>query len=188
MSMTDTPEVYPWFALQTRARYEHFAAKQLASKGYEIFLPLYHCKRRWCDRLKVLELPLFPGYLFCRFDSQDRLPILKTPGVMQIVGIARTPIPVDEEEITALQAAVRTGLPRYPSPFLTVGDRVRIEDGPLCGVEGILLNLKGRYRLVLSVSLLQRSVAVEVESAWVASIPGQAGRVAPVVCSVAAPN
>ena len=124
----------------------------------------------------------------CRLDSQERLPILKTPGVIQIVGIGRTPIPVDEEEIIALQAAVRTGLPKHPCPFLRVGDRVRIEGGPLCGVEGILLNFKGRYRLVLPVSLLQRSVAVGVESAWVASIPRQAGRDTPVVCSVAAPG
>jgi transcription antitermination factor NusG len=167
---------YPWFAVQTRTRYENFAAKQLAGKGYEVFLPLYQCKRRWSDRVQEVEVPLFPGYLFCRFNSLDRLPILATPGIIQIVGTGRTPAPVDEKEVIALQTTVRTALTKNPWPFLKVGERVRIEEGPLRGVEGIVINFKGRYRLVLSVSLLQRSVAVEVDSAWVTSIPRQSGR------------
>lgn len=178
MSGTYTNQTHPWFAVQTRTRYENFAAKQLNGRGYEVFLPFYQCKRRWSDRIQEFEVPLFPGYLFCRFNLLDRLPILTTPGVIQIVGIGKTPIPVDDEEVVALQTAVRTGVPRYPWPFLKVGQRVRVEAGPLCGFEGVLLNFKGRCRLVLSVSLLQRSVAVEVDSAWVTSVPQQPGRTA----------
>src|SRR5438309_1885473 len=87
---------WPWFAIHIRGRYEKSTAAILHDKGYEWFLPLYKCRRRWSDRSKELELPLFPGYLFCRFDLNDRLPILTTPGVLQIVGIGKTPIPVDE--------------------------------------------------------------------------------------------
>ncbi len=184
MNLTYASPAHPWFAVQTRTRYENFAAKQLAGRGYEVFLPFYLCKRRWSDRMQEFEVPLFPGYLFCRFNLQDRLPILTTPGVIQVVGIGKTPIPVDEEEVIALQTAVKTGMPRHPWPFLKVGEKVRVQDGPLCGLEGVLLNFKGRYRLVLSVSLLQRSVAVEVDSEWVTPIPQQPVRTVPLSSSV----
>jgi transcription antitermination factor NusG len=164
---------FPWFALQIRSRYEKIAASLLCGKGYELFLPAYKSRRRWSDRIKELEVPLFPGYLFCRFNPLDRLPILVTPGVIQVVGIGKSPVPVDDAEIAALQTAVQSGLPRQPWPFLQIGQRVRVECGPLCGLEGILVDFKGRHRLVLSVTLLQRSVAVEVDGAWVISIPQQ---------------
>jgi transcription antitermination factor NusG len=162
----DTPS-QSWFALNTKFRYEDFAARHLAGKGYEIFLPVYRCRRRWSDRLKQLEIPLFPGYLFCRFDAMDRLPILTTPGMIQIVGFGKTPVPIDDAEIAALQSAIRSDLAREPWPFLRIGEKVRVDYGPLRGVEGILLNIRGGHRLVLSITLLQRSVAVEVNSAWV---------------------
>lgn len=158
---------FSWFALNTKLRYEEFVAKHLGSKGYEILLPVYQSRRRWSDRVKKVELPLFPGYLFCRFDSQDRLPILTTPGMIQIVGFGKTPVPVDDAEIAAIQRAVSSGLAKEPWPYLRLGERVRVECGALRGVEGILLNIKGSHRLILSVTLLQRSVAVEVSSAWV---------------------
>jgi len=135
-----------------------------------LFLPLYKCRKRWSDRVKEVEAPLFPGYLFCRLNPQDRLPILKTPGVIQVVGINRTPTAVDEHEIQAIQAMVASGIPNQPWPFLATGDRVRIESGPLSGLEGILIEFKGNHRLVLSVTLLQRSVAVEIDSAFVSSM------------------
>lgn len=156
-----------WFALNTRLRYEEFVAKHLASKGYQVLLPVYQCRRRWSDRIKKLELPLFPGYLFCRFDLMDRLPILTTPGMIQVVGFGKTPVPVDDSEIAAIQRTVSSDLAREPWPYLQVGEKVRVECGALRGVEGILLNIKGGHRLILSVTLLQRSVAVEVSSAWV---------------------
>lgn len=160
-------ECYPWFALQIRTRREAFAAEHLAGKGYEWFLPVYKSRRLWSDRIKELNAPLFPGYLFCRFDPQNRLPILKTPGVIQIVGCNRVPIPVDEQEIGAIQTLVASGIPNRPWPFLSAGDKVRIESGPLRGVEGILTHVKGNHSLVLSVSLLQRSVAVDIDAAFV---------------------
>jgi transcription antitermination factor NusG len=165
--MKPASDTYLWFALQTRSRYEHFVAAMLSDKGYEPFLPVYTCRRRWSDRVKEFESPLFPGYLFCRFDSRNRLPILTTPGVVQVVGVGKKPVPVDDSEITAIQILMGSGLAGRPWAFLHVGQRVRIERGPLTGVVGILTGFRGHYRLVLSVTLLQRSVAVEVDGAWV---------------------
>lgn len=158
---------YPWFALLVRSRHESCVADYLNGQGYEWFLPLYKSRKRWSDRIKQVESPLFPGYLFCRFNQHDRLPILKTPGVIQVVGFNRVPAVVDESEISALQTLMAAGVPNHPCPFLEVGDRVRIESGPLRDLEGILMDFKGHHRLVLSVTLLQRSVAVEIDSALV---------------------
>lgn len=162
---------YPWFALQVRSRYENIVSAHLDGRGYEWFLPQYKVRSRWSDRFKEIERPLFPGYLFCRLNPLNRLPILTIPGVVVIVGTAKTPVPVDETEIAAIQAAVKSGLPSQPMQFLQVGQRVRINHGPLCGLEGILLDFRGRDHLVLSVTLLQRSIAVQLENAAVTSIP-----------------
>ena len=159
----------PWFALQVRTRHEMGVARHIRGIGYEEFLPLYMCRKRWSDRVKEVESPLFPGYLFCRFDPQNRLPILKIPGVIQIVGNSRQPIPVDESEINAIQSLVTSGIPNQPWPFLEVGERVHIEAGPLRGLEGVLVEFRGSRRLILSVTLLQRSVAVEMDAASVRS-------------------
>src|SRR4029077_14794699 len=121
--MTSQMNGYPWFALQTKSRCEHVVATQLRGKGYESFLPLYKSRRHWSDRVKELELPLFPGYLFCRFDPSQRLPILTTPGVIQIVGIGKTPIPIDDNEIAAIQIAMESRLAREPWPFLKIGQK-----------------------------------------------------------------
>jgi len=164
---------FPWFALQVRSRYEKNVASILDGNGYEWFLPTYRCRRQWSDRTKDVELALFPGYLFCRFNPQDRLPILKTPGMISIVGTAKIPTAVDETEIVALRTLVASGLPRQPWPYLQVGQRVRIEHGALTGLEGILLQHKGHDRIVLSVTLLQRSVAAEIDSTWVVPIGSQ---------------
>jgi transcriptional antiterminator NusG len=158
---------YPWFALQVRVRYEMSVAQHLHGRGYEWFLPFYKCRKRWSDRIKEVQSPLFPGYLFRRFDPQDRLPILTSPGVIQVVGYNRHPVPIDEQEIKAIQSLVASGIPSQPCAFLTVGDQVRIESGPLRGLEGILVRFKGNHRLVLSVTLLQRSLAVEMDPALV---------------------
>ena len=162
---------YPWYALRVRSRHENTVALHLQARGYESFLPVYRSQRRWSDRFKEIELPLFPGYVFCQFDPLNRLPILSVPGIVHVVGVGRTPIPVDETEIAALQAAVKSGLPRQPWPFVEIGHRVRVEHGPLRGVEGILLGFRGHHRLVLSVTLLQRSVAVQVDESWVLPLP-----------------
>jgi transcription antitermination factor NusG len=163
--------------LQVRARHEAGVASVLGGKGYEWFLPLYKSRRRWSDRIKEVESPLFPGYLFCRFNPNDRLPILKTPGVTQIVGCKRVPIPVDEAEISAIRALVAACVPSSPCPFLEIGRKVRIEGGALSGLEGILTEIKGKRRLVLSITLLQRSVAVEIDQEMVAPVMPAAVRV-----------
>jgi transcription antitermination factor NusG len=155
---------YPWFALQVRLRHESNVSDHLQGKGYEWFLPLYKARRRWSDRVKEVDSPLFRGYLFCRFNPHDRLPILKTPGVTQIVGYNHVPVPVDEQEIQAIRRLVASGVPNFPCAYLEVGSKVRIEAGALRGIEGILMDLKGKRRLVLSITLLQRSVAVEIDS------------------------
>jgi len=157
----------PWFALDVRRRYENIVGAHLNGKGFEWFLPLYTSRRRWSDRFKEIEQPLFPGYVFCRLDLKDRLPVLMIPGVNLIVGSGRTPIPIDDSEIAAIQTAVTSGIPTAPWKFLQIGQRVSIERGPLCGLEGILLGFRGQHRLVLSVTLLRRSVAVQIEDAWV---------------------
>jgi transcription antitermination factor NusG len=177
--MTVIPQPFSWFALHVRTRYEARVASFLGGKGYELFLPLHTCRKRWSDRIKSVETPLFPGYLFCRFDPQDRLPILKTPGVIQIAGYNRAPVPVEESEILALQALIASGLPNQPWPFLGAGDRVRIDAGPLRGHEGVLVEFKGSHRLVLSITLLHRAVAVEIDSALVESVrPSSMERIA----------
>lgn len=166
-----------WYAVQTKTSREKFVAEILRGKGYEEFVPLYRSRRRWSDRIKEVELPLFPGYVFCKFDAGRRLPILTTPGVLLIVGHGRAPVPVEDTEIEALRAVVRSRLQAQPWPYLQVGQRVRIEGSPLAGMEGILLELKNSCRIVVSVDLLQRSVAVEVDHNWVRPI-GPAPRIA----------
>jgi transcription antitermination factor NusG len=156
-----------WYVLQVQSKLAKVASATLRGKGYQEFLPLYRSRRRWSDRIKELELPLFPGYLFCRFDVGDRLmPILSTPGVIGIVGAGKTPVPVADEEIDAVRTILRSGLAAQPWPFLSVGSKVYIERGPLAGLEGIITNADKVYRLVVSVMLLQRSVAVEIDRQW----------------------
>lgn len=159
-----------WFALRVRGRFEKTVVMLLEQKGIESFLPLYKVRRRWSDRYKELDLPLFPGYVFCRFRLMSRLPIMKTNGVLHIVGIGRNPVPVEESEISAIQQLINAGVPAQPWPFLRIGQDVCIERGPLVGLKGKIVSLGPRHRLVVSVSLLQRSVAAEIESDWVSPL------------------
>lgn len=152
-----------WFALQVRPRYEKIVSRSLIAKGYETFLPVYERNRRWSDRIKKSEVALFEGYLFCRLNPEMRLPILLSPGAIRFVGIGNTPAPVPDHEIDALQAVARSGARVAPWPFLRLGQRLRIERGPLRDLEGIVIDFKGSHHLILSVSLLQRSVAVELD-------------------------
>ncbi len=161
---------WPWFALMVRSNREKTASLLLENVGYECFLPTSKYRRRWSDRIKETEVPLFPGYLFCRMNPHNRLPVLMTPGVIQIVGVGTTPVPVEEEEIAAIQRVGKSGLSTMPWPYLEVGDAVGIDDGPLRGMQGIIVKIKSGLKLVLSVSLLQRSVAVEVDRSWVSSV------------------
>jgi transcription antitermination factor NusG len=156
-----TAELLHWFALQVRCRSEVVTSQLLKEKGYSILVPLYLRRKARGMRTEVRELPLFDGYAFCQFDPLKRLPILTTPGVIRILGLGKIPVPVEDSEITALQSITQAGLAMRPCDYLRVGTRVRVEEGPLKGVEGILLRKKDEQRLVVSVTLLQRSVAVE---------------------------
>jgi len=156
-----------WFAIRVKSRCEWAVSDALRQKGFEEFLPLYWSRRRWSDRVKMLQLPLFSGYLFSRFSLADRVPILSTPGVVLIVGSGRTPLPIDNDEVEAIRKAVESGQKVVPWPHLEIGRRVRIEEGSLRGLEGVLLRFKGTHQLILGVQLLQRAVAVEVPENWV---------------------
>src|SRR5678815_1268942 len=159
-----------WYALHVRRQYEKVVGRNLEAKGLEQFVPLYRSRRRWSDRVKEVEFPLIPGYVFCRFDLKDRVPILNVPGITSIVGIGLTPMHVEESEINALRTVMQAGVPCAPWPFLKVGQKVELVRGPLRGLEGIVLDLKSSYRLILSIDLLMRSVAVEVDWEWIRPI------------------
>ena len=158
---------FPWYAIRVRSNFERIAAESLSHKGYDTFLPTYRCRKRRWDRTVDVEVPLFPSYLFCRFDYHQRLPVLISPGIVHIVGGGEAPIPVPEDEIATVRAIVESNLRAEPWPFLNLGERVRIVEGPLAGIEGILVEFKGSHRLVVSISLLQRSVAAVVEGPMV---------------------
>jgi transcription antitermination factor NusG len=166
-TMGDRNQQWPWFAILVRTGREKTANLLLENAGYECFLPISKDMRRWSDRMKEVEVPLFPGYFFCRMNPHNRLPVLMTPGVIQIVGAGKTPIPVREEEIAAIQCVEKSGLSTMPWPYLQVGHVARIEDGPLRGMSGIVIKIKSGLKLVLSVNLLQRSVAVEIDRNWI---------------------
>jgi transcription antitermination factor NusG len=154
--------MHPWYAIHVASRCEKSVSAGLAFRGLPGFLPLYRSRRRWSDRLQDVDLPLFPGYIFCRLDINNRFPVLLIPGVVRIVGLGKAPIPLDEGEVAALQTTVKSGLLLQPWPFLKVGQTVTIEEGPLRTVSGILTKIEGSDQLIISISLLQRSVAVSL--------------------------
>jgi transcription antitermination factor NusG len=156
-------ECAQWFALVVKPRFDKAVAQALESKGYETLVPVYKKYHKYGGRSKQFELPLFPGYVCCRFDVQARLPILTTPGVVRVLGVRNVPVPLSDTEINSLQTAIKSQLPVQPCPFVNAGQRVRIHSGVLAGVEGIVLGLKGGLRLILSITLLQRSVLLEID-------------------------
>ena len=164
-----------WYALHVHARKEQLVASQLQTRNLECFLPTYKSLRKWSDRTKEIQQALFPGYVFCRFDYENRQPVVMTTGVTQVVGTGRVAIPIADSEIGALQVAVSSGIPAQPWPYLRTGEYVQVNYGHLAGLQGILVNFKGNHRVVLSVTLLQRSLALEVELDWLSPItqPGQ---------------
>ena len=162
--------VVPWFAVRVRPRYEKQVAESIKSKNINTFLPLYAASRRWSDRTKEVHVPLFDGYVFCQLDPSLRMPVLVTPGVLHFVGIGKTPLAVEPSEMEALQKAMHSGSVIRPWPFLQEGDRVRVEAGPLRNTEGILLRGGEEDQVVISVTMLQRSVAVKVDRAWLTPV------------------
>ena len=156
-----------WYAVLARGRLERLVASLLAEKGFDPFLPTHTQMHHWSDRTKMVEAPLFPGYVFCRFALSARLLILNTHGVRGIVGAGPKPFPVDPGEMATLQALVRSGLATEPWPFLRPGQSVRIERGPLRGLEGVVICVERQHRLVVNVTLLQRSVTAQIDPEWV---------------------
>jgi transcription antitermination factor NusG len=165
------PQARLWFALRLRSNCERIAATHLRQRGYQEYAPSYKVEKRWSDRIKQIDQFLFPGYLFCRFDPNDRLPVLSAPGVVDVVGFGKTPKDIPETEIERVRRMVESGLLVTPYPYVQVGQAVLIERGPLAGVEGILVEVKGNTRLVVSVNLLRRSVSAEVDRHWIRPIP-----------------
>ena len=175
-----TRSEHKWYALTVQYQHERQAEKALQSKGLETLVPLYRSRRRWSDRVKDVDLPLFAGYVLCHFDLTERIRVLDTPGVARIVGFGGSFVAIEELEIAGIQRILTSRLPLAPWPYLTAGDRVRVEHGPMRGLEGTLLRTKDTLRLVIGVELLQRSIAVELDRDAIVpkSLPRKKGCVA----------
>jgi len=155
-----------WYAAYTCAHHEKCVAEQLSARSVEHFLPLYASVRRWKDRRVTLQMPLFPGYVFVRLDLCDRLRVLQIPSVARLVSFNGAPTALPEAEIEALKAGLERGVQAAPHPYLKIGKRVRITAGPLEGLEGILVHRRGNHRLIVSLDLIQSSIAVHTEADW----------------------
>jgi transcription antitermination factor NusG len=165
----------PWFALQTRPKNEKQVERMLTHKGYECCLPKYKKKRRWSDRVIEVELPLFPMYIFCRFNSSAFGKAIVTPGVTRIVGFGSQPAVVEAEEIEALRLLGLSDLLREPWTYIPDGTLVQVQTGPLTGAQGIIHNGNKR-RLVISVTLLQRSVAIQLSENTIVTVIEELGK------------
>ena len=152
-----------WFAAYTSARHEKIVARQLEERCIEKFLPLYRSWRQWKDRRKLVEFALFPSYVFVRIEARNKLRVLQVPGIVSLVTFNGQLAELPEQEINALRSGLDHGVYAEPCPYLRVGRRVRVAAGPLAGAEGILLKKKDKCRVVISLDVLMRSVAVEVD-------------------------
>jgi transcription antitermination factor NusG len=159
-----------WYALYVRSRHEKVVETGLRGKGYPAFSPFYRTKRKRVDRIAEVDVPLFPGYVFCHFEASKRLPILTTSGIVGVVGPGNRPQPVEDHEIASIRTIALSGRPVQPWPFLRSGQRIRLQAGPLTGAEGIFLRVKDEYHLIVSITLLQRAVSVVIERDHVAPL------------------
>lgn len=160
-TMSQSPS-NPWFALQVLPRMEMRVASVLEVKGIDHLLPKYRSKRIWCDRVKSLEVPLFPGYVFCRLPEKNGPLAVSTPGVTRIVSFGGTPYPLSEDEVLALQKISCSHVGVEPCPFQQIGQKVRVMEGPLAGVVGTVAGTK-KKQLVISIEMLMRSVLVDID-------------------------
>lgn len=164
-------ELCPWYALTVKHQHEVAAQSALEFKGFEALAPTYRARRRWSDRVKEIDLPLFSGYVFCRFAFAERIRVIDVPGVAKVVEFGGAPAEISESEIAAIRAVMNSKFPVRPWPYLKPGDQVRVERGPLRGVQGTLLREdQDRLQLVIRIDMLQRSLAVEVESDMVTPV------------------
>ncbi|MCL4522714.1 MAG: UpxY family transcription antiterminator [Acidobacteria bacterium] len=161
-----------WYAVHTRSRHEKLVARQFSQKQLEAFLPLHVEAHRWKDRYKKVEVPLFSGYVFVQFEraSQRRQAVLRTPGVIRIVGFGQRDEPVPDEQIEALRRVVESEVHAEKHKYLRVGQRVKVISGALAGVEGILKRVKGNARLVIAVGAIRQAVAIELEGYEVVAV------------------
>ena len=176
LKSTDQQTEPHWYAAYTCANHEKKAAAELQSRSVEHFLPLYASVRRWQDRRVKLELPLFPGYVFVRLPIQERLRVLQVPGVVQLVSFGSTAAQVPDADIERIRRILQSGIPSEPLPYLAVGNRVRVNAGPLLGLEGIITRRKNGVRFVVTVEMIQRSVAVELSGMELETLPQQGVR------------
>ena len=154
-----------WYAAYTRANHERRVANQLVERGVEHFLPQYESMRKWKDRKVRLQMPLFPGYVFVHLALQNRLKVLEVPGVAYLVGFAGKPVAVPEGEFEKIRGFLKQGFRAEPHPYLEAGRRVRVKNGPLEGMEGIVARRKNGNRLVILLELIQRAMAVDLDGA-----------------------
>jgi transcription antitermination factor NusG len=154
-----------WYAIYVCSRHEKQVLSQLQDRSISCFLPVYRSVRRWKDRRKELELVLFPGYVFVHIDLRDRLRVLQLPSVVRFVSFYGHPAPLPDTDIEILSKGLASGIRAEPHPYLKVGHRARVRSGPLAGAQGILIRRKDKFRVVLSIDLIMRSVAVEVDEA-----------------------
>ena len=157
-----------WYAAHVRVNQEKTVARSLSVRGFEAYVPVYKETRQWSDRLKEVELPLFPGYVFCRIEADKRFPVQLTPGVVRLVGSGREPVPIDDSEMATLRLLAQSDVPRQPHASPAVGDAVEIVGGPLAGVFGVLQKVMDSSKLIVTITLLRRSVAVEFDDRWIA--------------------
>ena len=165
--MTDVVQGVRWYALHVRHQHERQIEKLLRYQGWDTLSPMYASQRQWSDRVKEIELPIFAGYVFCQFARDERARVEDTPGVLQIIKFQGMPAPIEEHEIAGIRAMVASKARLTPWPYLKVGDRVRVDRGPLRGLEGTLLRGSEGARLVVGVELLNRSIAAEVDPGMV---------------------
>jgi transcription antitermination factor NusG len=166
-SLSHPPDVdlsQHWYVAYTASHCEKKAAAEILRRGVECFLPLYRSPRRWSDRRVLLDLPLFPGYVFVRLALQDRMQVLQVPHVVRFISFAGSPAVLPDKEIEVIRAAIIGKFSVEPHPFLTVGRRVRVVGGPLTGLEGILLRKKNRFRFVVSIQLIRSAFVVDVDA------------------------
>jgi transcription antitermination factor NusG len=167
---TPSPAVFAWYALRVKARSEIQVAATLGAKGIETYVPLCKTSKKWADRVKVSQTPLFPGYVFSRFNVNNRLPILVTPNVIQVLGIGKTPVSIPDSEIENLFLVGAADVPKSSVNMPDAGEKIFIRKGPLAGVEGILIRANRGSRLLVNVTILRRAVAVEIEQSWVSGV------------------
>ncbi len=154
-----------WFAVQVRPQHEMTVASILKHKGYQQLVPTYVSQRKWVDRVKLIERPLFTGYVFCRTTETSMGLVIATPGVVRIVGFNRKPVPIPEEEILAIYRVMQSGAKVYPCELrLRVGQKVQVNSGPLAGITGTLVQVKNRRQLVISVDVTMKAVSLDIDA------------------------